>query len=341
MYAGYGELTWNALPGTFQITGGLRAFSEDISFFIDTKFYGAEAVLIGTDPDSPGDPHVYFAQRLKTNGLLPKLNASWKFSQDHMVYAQIVRGFRSAAVNIYSALDSGPPIIRPDYVWNSEVGTKSTWFDGSLTTNLAAYRIDWTDVQGTVLGTASLGAATIDFAHLDNAGDARVYGAEAAITWMPVNRLVLLLAAGYNRGEVTKPTPEAHVPEGSPLPNSPKFTGSATLSYSAPIAFGVSGEVAATYAYISEQNMTFQIESFDNSPGGLSGLSMSDPIDGFPVPGYGLLKAQLGFARGRARLQFFGENLLDKRAVTGISAPTPQYPVLTPRVIGIRVSYDY
>ena len=341
MYAGYGELTWNAIPGTLQVTGGARAFTEDVSFFIDTQFYGLEAALIATDPTHPGSPRVFFSQELKTNGVLPKLSASWKFTQEHMAYAEIVRGFRSGAVNIYSALQSGPPIIRPDYVWNSEIGTKSTWFDGTLVTNVAAYRIDWHDVQGTVLGTAHLGAATIDFAHLDNAGDAVVYGVEGSIQAMPIERLIILLNAGYNDGRVTKPTPESHVPVGSPLPNSPRITGGATINYSLPLFSGIVGESSVGYTWTDRQYMTFHIESFDNSPGGTSGVSMSKPIDGFPVPGYGLMRASLGLSRGRARLQFFGENLLDRRAISGISAPTPQYPVLTPRVIGLRVSYDY
>jgi outer membrane receptor protein involved in Fe transport len=341
MYAGYGELTWNAIPGTLAITGGARAFSEDISFFIDTQFYGVEAALFATDPASPGNSRVFFSQELKTNGVLPKLSASWKFNQDHMAYAEVVRGFRSGAVNIYSALQSGPPIIRPDYVWNYEIGTKSTWFDGSLVTNLAAYRIDWHDVQGTVLGTAHLGAATIDFAHLDNAGDAVVYGVEGSIQAMPVDRLVILLNAGYNDGRVTKPTPESHVPEGSPLPNSPRITGGATINYSAPLFFGLVGETSVGYTWTDRQYMTFHIESIDSSPPPTTGVKVSDPIEGFPVGGYGLMRGSIGISRGHARLQFFGDNLLDRRALTGISAPTPQYPVLTPRVIGLRVSYDY
>ena len=46
--------------------------------------------------------------------------------------------------------------------------------DGALITNLAAYLIDWQDLQGTVLGKAKLGIVPVDFAHLDNAGDAVV-----------------------------------------------------------------------------------------------------------------------------------------------------------------------
>src|SRR3546814_9529501 len=75
-------------------------------------------------------------------------------TDDHMLYATISRGFRSGTPNLYSVLDSGPPIVKPDYVWNEEVGAKLSWFNGHLITNVSAYRIDWQDVQATVVGTA-------------------------------------------------------------------------------------------------------------------------------------------------------------------------------------------
>src|SRR3546814_2693148 len=86
---------------------------------------------------------------------LPILSLSWHLTDDHMLYATISRGFRSGTPNLYSVLDSGPPIVKPDYVWNEEVGAKLSWFNGHLITNVSAYRIDWQDVQATVVGTRS------------------------------------------------------------------------------------------------------------------------------------------------------------------------------------------
>src|SRR3546814_6112093 len=119
-------------------------------------------------------------------------------TDDHMLYATISRGFRSGTPNLYSVLDSGPPIVKPDYVWNEEVGAKLSWFNGHLITNVSAYRIDWQDVQATVCGTAQLGALSPDFSHLDNAGASVVLGSAASIAWAPFNGLLLSLNGGFS-----------------------------------------------------------------------------------------------------------------------------------------------
>src|SRR3546814_20082391 len=68
-----------------------------------------------------------------------------------MLYATISRGFRSGTPNLYSVLDSGPPIVKPDYVWTEEDGAQLSWFNGHLTPTVSAYRIDWLAVPSTVV----------------------------------------------------------------------------------------------------------------------------------------------------------------------------------------------
>ena len=328
-YSAYGEITWHVVPEVFEITGGLRAFTEKIDFFIDTRFYGVEAFLIGTNPDNL-DPetqtaHIYFAQSLKTRGLLPKLAMGWHLTPDHLLYASITRGFRSGSANVYSALEAGPPIIKPDYVWNKEIGIKSSWLDGTLITNVAGYHIDWEDIQGTVSGTARLGAVPTDFAHLDNAGDARVIGAEASIIWLPLDDLTLTLNAGYNDAEITEPSENSLVRDGSGLPNTPRLTWSANVGWGFGLPWGLRGDVSATYAFVDGQLIVFE----------------SDEYDTIEIDSYELLKGHLGVGRDRWKLQLFGDNLADTRAIVSISAPTPQNTIVTPRTIGLRLSYDF
>ncbi|HKY91656.1 MAG TPA: TonB-dependent receptor [Nevskiaceae bacterium] len=325
--AAYGEVNYE-LTDTIELTGGLRAFREKVSFFIDTNFYGAEAFLIGTDPGNidpeTGTAHVYFAQKIKTDGILPKVSASWHLTDEHMVYATFSRGFRSGAANVYSALESGPPIIKPDYVWNKELGAKLTWLDGHLVTNFAVYHIDWQDLQGTVLGTARLGIVPTDFAHLDNAGDAEVYGAEASTIWSPLAGLQLMLNLGYNHGEITKPRAESQVVEGAALPSNPKYSGSATASYSRDV-LGLTASASTTYSYTDEQHIVFETEELGT----------------LTIDGYGLLKANLGIGGDNWQVQLFGDNLTNEHAITTISAPIAQYTVITPRTLGVRISYDF
>ncbi|HVT37372.1 MAG TPA: TonB-dependent receptor [Nevskiaceae bacterium] len=337
--AAYGELKWNAIPDTLDITGGLRYFSEEINFFFDTHLYGLEAYLIGSDPTLI-DPQTKTArvdiqQRMKSSGFLPKLSAAWHFNQDHMAYLTISRGFRSGASNIYSALHSGPPIIRPDYVLNMEIGSKSTWLDGRLTSNIAAYHIDWKDMQGTVLGTAQLGLVPVpNFAHLDNAGDAVVYGAEASLAWLPFRSVTLLGNAGYNNGHVTRSEDSTIVQPGGQLPNMPRWTLSSTASVNFDLPFGLTGDASTTLAFIGSQYVVFQPTPQKDKLG--NDIDFGD----LTVPSYSLLKANVSAGTGQLRVQLYGDNLLNRHAITAISGPTPQYTVIPPRTVGLRLSYE-
>lgn len=330
----YGELTWNVIPSKFEITGGLRAFQEEVAIDFNTKFYGLEAYLLATDPANIvlADRSVRKSvnQSIKTSGILPKLSLGWHFNEDHMAYAMISRGFRSGAANIYAALDSGPPLIQPDYVWNKEIGTKSTWLDGRLITNLAAYHIDWTDVQGALLGKANLGIVPVDFAHLDNAGDAVVMGAEGSVMWTPAQGLLLLGSVGYNEGHISRPAPGSGTHVDGRMPNTPRLTWSGTSSYSFPL-FDMLADVSATYTFVGDQISIYEVE----------GAPTPEAAAGFPLDSFGLFKASFAVRHGNFRVQLFGDNLMDKRVVTAKAAPIPQWTINTPRIIGIRAGYEF
>jgi iron complex outermembrane receptor protein len=339
-YAGYGELKWNVIPGRFDITGGLRYFSEEIDFFFDTYLYGVEAFLLATDPNNV-DPEtqtvsVHVKQRMKSRGFLPKVSTAWHFNEQHMAYATVSRGFRSGTSNILSALGAGPPIIRPDYVLNKEIGTKSTWFDGRVTSNLAIYHLDWKDMQGTVVGTAMLGAIPLpNFGHLDNAGDAAAYGAEASVAWLPIKSLTLLANAGFNEGHVTRSEAPTVVQEGSRLPNMPRWTLSTTASFSFGLPLGLTGDASATWSFIGSQYPVFEPAPQKDALG--NDIYFGD----FTVPSYSLLRASISAGTRQWRIQLFGDNLLDRRAITSVSGPTVEYTVATPRTVGVRLSYEF
>lgn len=326
--AAYGEVNYEILP-SLELTGGLRLFSEEVSFFIDTQLYGIEAFLFATDPSNvnpqTGAVTKYFNQSVKTKGALPKLSLSWHLTDHHMLYATLSRGFRSGTPNLYAVLDSGPPIVKPDYVWNEEIGAKLSWFGGRLITNVSAYRIDWQDLQATVVGTAKLGAVSVDFAHLDNAGDAVVLGTEASIAWAPINGLLLSLNGGYSDGNVTKPAANSEIRKGSRLPSTPRYTWSANGSYDWPVFSSLLATFSAGYSYIGDQLMTLQ----------------SGTTDGFPIVSYDTIKASLALGGDGWQVQLFGNNLANKHSIINISAPTPQYSIITPRIYGIRLSYDF
>ena len=328
--AAYGEATWNIIPSVLQMTAGLRVFSETVGFTINTNFYGVEAFLLATDPQNidpaAGTVGVHFSQSVKTSGMLPKLSVGWHITDQDMFYATISRGFRSGSANIYAALSAGPPVVKPDFVWNKEVGYKSTWLDGRLIANLSLYYINWSNIQGPILGNAKLGVVPVQFAYLANAGDAVVKGAEVSTTWLIVDGLTLNLSGGYNDGVLVSAAPNSGVSSGVKMPSTPLFTGSATTSYSATLFNDWIGDVSTTYSYTGSQLMIYPA----------AGVT-----DGYPISAYGLLKASMGVQHDKLRVQLYGDNLMNKHAVVAISSPSKQATIITPRVVGVRMSYDF
>jgi hypothetical protein len=117
----------------------------------------------------------------------------------------------------------------------------------------------------------------------------------------------------------------------------PTWTASGTANYSHPLPFfGLTGDASTTYTWVDEQGVVFQpvqqYTTLTNQPIEFKGLT---------IPGYSLLKANLGVGRDGWHVQIFGDNLLDKRAIVAIAAPIPQYTVITPRTAGLRLSYDF
>ena len=85
---------------------------------------------------------------------------------------------------------------KPDYLTNYELGWKTSWADGTVRWNGAAYWEDWKDFQFSFLGSNSL---TV----IANAGQARILGIESDVNWLVMDGLTLTAAASYNDAELT------------------------------------------------------------------------------------------------------------------------------------------
>ena len=96
---------------------------------------------------------------VKAKGSKPsyKLSASFKPTQNITTYATFATGFRAPIVNAAAGRPSVAPggendIIIPfgatsDDLKSYEIGAKAVWLDGRVTANLAAYYIDWSNIQ--------------------------------------------------------------------------------------------------------------------------------------------------------------------------------------------------
>jgi outer membrane receptor protein involved in Fe transport len=133
----------------------------------------------------------------------PKAGLQYQLADDKMVYASASKGFRAGGVSsqvsqtiCQTALDNLgitaadiPPAYGPDTVWSYELGGKFRLFD-RLQVNLAAFRIEWKDVQVTTTLTCGQGFTS-------NGGRARSEGGELSMEFLPVDALRLYLNASY------------------------------------------------------------------------------------------------------------------------------------------------
>ncbi len=176
----------------------------------------------------------------KGDGFTHKLNLAWQATPDLLAYFTWSRGFRPGGIN----RNGNEPPYGADFLTNYEVGVKSSWFDNKLRANVALFDEEWKGIQSPFLGQVGL---TI----IQNAGNARIRGAEFEINAAPIKGLNLTAAGTYTdarlvtnycrqqngaNADCTAPAGNfIRAPIGTQLPITPEFKGSLLARYEFPI----------------------------------------------------------------------------------------------------------
>jgi len=181
------EGEWDITPNWI-LDGGLRYFKYDNSL---EGFYGFGVNHFGGDPgqgicfagpSTIGAPCTDLDKTVSDTGSVPKVNLTYKFDADKLVYATWSKGFRPGGVNRTAV--AGIPPYQSDFLTNYEIGWKTSWFDHHLRWNGAAFWEDWKNFQFSFLGPNSL---TI----IENGGTARIKGIENDLEWAVTGGLTL------------------------------------------------------------------------------------------------------------------------------------------------------
>ncbi len=139
-YAVFGNVS-HAFSDGFEVSIGGRYTKEDkeIAYMQDDPL----GLLGGTIP--------LLEAKDSWSAFTPYATAKYSWETDDtdaMVYATISRGFKSGGFN--DALGSADGLsFDPEFIWNYEIGLKSNWYDNRLVVNLAAFYLDWSDMQVT------------------------------------------------------------------------------------------------------------------------------------------------------------------------------------------------
>jgi iron complex outermembrane receptor protein len=356
--AGFGELTYNHSE-KFWVTGGLRYTSSDVQGF--TKEGGYNSVFYSPYPGvAPTNyfgvalaPAYYYPQAVivpvaaavgrkgEESGFSYKFSVSYKPSENLTSYATVSTGFRTPVVNAragsVSQYDPNDIIIPDgadsDDLTNYEIGLKGEFLDSRLMANIAAYFIDWSNIQV----QANRVSDTIQFA--TNIGGAESKGIEVELVSFPVPDLMLTFNGSWNNAEVTKLSAEEAAISGAELGSHlafPEWQGSMYLKWDFDVGADNHGFFTTNVMYVgSYPNM------FPNVPG----------QPGVPAAQYGKTEAytivnmSLGSSLGEKwKLTGYVENLFDDDSLIYIHPEAfidGRYGIPVPRTYGVRLEYQY
>jgi iron complex outermembrane recepter protein len=328
----FGELSYDITPA-LKATAGLRWYQ------VKTTSEGYEEGL------AVGGGKIISPQTTITeNGTNPKFELDYHFAPDQMVYALASKGFRPGGVvpivppgtagtpnDCVAALAQVNPNItledtrsfKSDSLWNYEIGTKNAWLDHRVIFNAAAFDIRWKNIQQAIL-------LQCGFQYVANAGAAESKGGELDIRARATEHLDVSLGIGYQHAKITEKG-ESPQPVGSPVFNTPDWTGNGALTYTIPLVSSWNSVSVIDYSYMGSSY------SANNS--------VTDPRK---RPAYRLLNARFAFTNGRTEFALVGKNLTNEVANLGdnrsIAAEVPGRPRLflnQPRTIGIEFTQRF
>ena len=224
--------------------------------------------------------------------LQPKVSLAWKTTEDVMLYATFAEGYKSGAFNPPpSPTATYPLVVEQEGTTNYEVGMKSTWGDGLLQANLAAYHTDYEDIQVFRLDLQTGGQVAI------NANEARLRGVEIELLARPLRGLELSAAYGYTDAEFTDFDGTGNF-DGNRLPNTPEYEFDAAARYEHPLRTDVMLVTRVDY------HLTSSIYYADENVG--------------YSPSFQTVDAQLGVETDRWAFTLWGRNVFDERYVSSI-----------------------
>ena len=295
-FAVFGEGTYDLLPRLHLTLGG-RWTDESKWFQTDQVVIDAPPVnkaLIGRLLVSDNSE-----QKVTFNQFTPRIILAADVVEGVMAYGTYSKGFKSGGFNgRYSNPVPKPIPFKPEFVTLYEAGLKFARADRKLRLNLAAFRMDYKDIQVNFKPDQTI---TV----LGNAAAGQINGLEAELTWIPLAGLqfeggLSYLDARYTEIGVGVPTGPGGINLYTPFPQTPKWQANLSASYDFRLANGSSVKPRIDVNYRDKASLD----------------SVDSPI--IRQPAYTLVNANLTFvpAGGNWKLSTGVTNLTDKRYFT-------------------------
>ena len=316
----FGQANYD-LTSRLTLTGGLRYTHDDKHGVSNTSTvgtpYATTAIPFSYDVDVKGDNLSWLA------------SATYKIEHDTVAYAAYSTGYKSAGLNLNSAVSATIPLVlQPEKVKSWEVGLKSALFDHHVSLDIDGF---WTELDGLQANIYPTNGAK---SYLTNVGNVTARGFEGDFAWDIARGLTLSGNGSYNdtyySAYSNAPCPIGGAAvcnlTGAPVYESPRWIANAQFSYRFDLTDKVAPYGLVQYAYRSDADGTV-----DDGP-----LTR--------IPAYSLVNARIGaaFLGGRYDFSVWVQNLantvywqnLGTASIPGASAFAISGQLGTPRTFG-------
>jgi len=288
-----------------------------------------QSALQVSDGVLAGGPNTLPVARSSENVFTFSVAPSFEVSEQATVYARVAKGFRPGGPNI---LAPGAPANLATYSSDSlisyEIGVKAETADRTFGIDIAAFHIDWKDIQ--VFGQIN------NFGVNFNGGKAKSDGLEFTANLRPTQGLVFSLNGAYTNAKLKDDTPpQVGGLSGDRLPYTPKYSIGANADYE----WALGGETTA-YVGASLRSLSKQPAGFDFAFRSANGRQRY-------LPSYEVVDLRAGLDFGRYSLEVYAKNLFDSEGKTSLEVPgniplgAAGTAVIRPRTIGATLTAGF
>ena len=283
-----------------------------------------------TDGVLAGGPGAIVDERSSDNvftfSVAPKFNLTDRAS----IYARAAKGYRPGGPNILppEAPAGTPATYESDSLVSYEVGIKAETPDRRFSIDVAAFYIDWSDIQ--------LFAVVNGFGINVNGAGATSKGAEFTATLRPVPGLALSANGAYTNARLTDDTgPIVGGTDEDRLPYTPEFSVAANADYEWTLGGETEAFVGGSFRYLTRQ------------PAGFDAAFQTENGRQRYLPSYEVVDLRAGLDFGRFQIEAYARNLTNsagKSSLEGVDN-VPNGAVLTgvirPRSFGLTLGAGF
>ncbi|MDR3512711.1 MAG: TonB-dependent receptor [Caulobacteraceae bacterium] len=256
----------------------------------------------------------------------------YHFTDDAMAYVTVASGYRPGGpvLAISGAPADLPTTYKPDNTVNYEIGFKGDFLERKVSVDVAAFYIDWSDVQIDSLVTSVTTHTT--FTVTGNAGAAVSKGFEWTLSYAPIRGLSISDIGSYVDAHLTVDALALGGHSGDRLAYVPDWSNTLNVDYEWTLMDHYRAFVGGSWNFVGKR---------------YSGFTASTAVgDHVALPSYNVFNGQVGVTFDKYTVEFFAHNIANGRGLTNYStggghAQTGTASIIQPRTVGVRLSADF